>query len=827
MENRESIDKGFLFYDCEGTLPDGTRCTQRYSKLNVPAYCEQCQTPTALSCLSCGKSIGARQNFCKGCGARQICAGDNCHARLTSPGKFCPHCSLIQQPSTAAPTTNRTPSGTGSASPNQPQQAPTPVPARELEAQGRFAEWYKDTSDFARRIDLAIKDDDARRFIIRPGTRALVYIASEQSDLVGQTSLDFFEIGGNYSDTREVTARMLMNRTGVGFRSGMPPVSILLLDAGRISVNLSVAATTQDNEEVEILVDVALEIESAARLLNLFGKADTIKRDAFRKTLSDKILPVLTPSTRETTYDSLSTLAGRDVFCSKVLQASERRLDDIGIRIADVAIAAVIPGDVRSEYQEKLSAIRGNALDHSALEAYLSEELRRNRIILAHGNEGLSLQKDSNAIEIQSITLDLDKELQINAVRISHDGNLARQESLSEETRKVRESLETGKLRTDTEELISRVDIETRRRTHLAILRGLDTDDKVGDFKEERRFQDYVRETERNLKLDALLSDAEIAELHRSIGNKQRYAQLVDDIALRNNIRHQELEEARHQVDLLAPARDGKLADAGLRQQLQVVDIAMQLESAALGRSIRDADGVLADVEARRSIDLSKLRDQLERDRIEYMQGLDERKSEHALELESRRVDLEGRRAEDVRRDKAHDAEIAMKLKAQTADADYRMLELNLKSQETQLNVYKEMTPEQLPFVTGASVDAIRAVMATRPSTSGDSENQKMLADFYRLVAEKAEREKEIELARLDETRKRDTEQHNKHVEQLLRAQSETNELIKHMMQTLGAVGVAAAGAGGSSSKVEVNPPQPVNPPAVHVHVETPKNNQG
>lgn len=822
MENHESIDKGFLFYDCEGTLPDGTRCTQRYSKLSVPAYCEQCQTPTALSCLSCGKSIGARQNFCKGCGARQICAGDNCHARLTSPGKFCPHCALVQQPGTAAPTTNRTPSGTGSASPSQTQQAPTPVPARELEAQGRFAEWYKDTSDFARRIDLAIKDNDARRFIIRPGTRALVYIASEQSDLVGQTSLDFFEIGGKYSDTREVTARMLMNRTGVGYRSGMPPVSILLLDAGRISINLSVAATTQDNEEVEILVDVALEIESAARLLNLFGKADTIKRDAFRKTLSDKILPVLTPSTRETTYDSLSTLAGRDVFCSKVLQASERRLDDIGIRIADVAIAAVIPGDVRSEYQEKLSAIRSNALDHSALEAYLSEELRRNRIILAHGNEGLNLQKDSNAIEIQSITLDLDKELQINAVRISHDGNLARQESLSEETRKVRESLETGKLRTDTEELISRVDIETRRRTHLAILRGLDTDDKVGDFKEERRFQDYVRETERNLKLDAVLSDAEITELHRSIGNKQRYSQLVDDIALRNNIRQQELEEARHQIDLLAPARDGKLADAGLRQQLQVVDIAMQLESAALGRSIRDADSVLADVEARRSIDLEKLREALDRDRAEFRQGLDERTARHSEEIENLRIARENST-------KAHDAALAMQMNAQIADADQRILATNLASQEEQLRIYATMSPEKLALITGQPVDAIRAVMSTRESTSDASESQKMLADFYRMAAEKSERDKEIERVRLDEARQRDIDQHNNHLETLLKAQESNNLMLAKAMEALQAVGVAAAGAGsgGATHKVEVNPPQPVATPAIHVHVDGNKGNQG
>ena len=829
MENRENIDKGFLFYDCEGTLPNGTRCTQRYPKLNVPAYCEQCQTPTAISCLSCGKSIGARQNFCKGCGARQICAGENCHVRLNAPGKYCPHCTLTQQ---SGPSTS-TPAGSSERSnatrQSKPEQSPTPVSARELEAQGRFAEWYKDTSDFARRIDLAIKDDDARRFIIRPGTRALVYIASEQADLVGQTSLDFFEIGGKYSDTRELTARMLMNRSGVGYRSGMPPVSILLLDAGRINVNLSVDAVTQDNEEVELLVDVSLEIESAARLLNLFGKADTIKRDAFRKTLSDKLQPILMPATRETEYDSLTTLNGRVVFCAKVMEASSRRMDDIGMRIADIAIAAVIPGDVRSEYQEKLSAIRGNALEHSALEAYLAEEIRRNRIILAHSNEGLSVQKESNAIEIQSVTLDLDKELQINAVRISHDSNLARQESLSEETRKVRESLETGKLRTDTEELISRVDIETRRRTHLAILRGLDTDDKVGDFKEERRFQDYVRETERNLKLDSVLSDAEIAELHRSIGNKQRFAQLIDDIALRNNIRQQELDEVRHQIDLLAPARDSKLADAGLRQQLQLVEIAMQLETAALGRSIRDADGVLADVEARRSIDLSKVREQLERDRIDFMQGLDERKSKHALELERQRLDLEIQRGEQARIDKTHDAEIAMKLKTQVSEADRLIMESQQKSQEEQLRIYGGMTPEQLALVTGQPVDAIRAVMATRESTSDASESQKMLADFYRMAAEKSERDKEIERARLDEARQRDIDQHNKHLETLLKAQESNNLMLAKAMEALQAVGVAAAGAGsgGATHKVEVNPPQPVAAPAIHVHVDGNKGNQG
>lgn len=822
MENRENIDKGFLFYDCEGTLPNGTRCTQRYPKLNVPTYCEQCQTPTAISCLSCGKSIGARQNFCKGCGARQICAGENCHVRLNAPGKYCPHCTLTQQ---SGPSTS-TPAGSSERSnatrQSKPEQSPTPVSARELEAQGRFAEWYKDTSDFARRIDLAIKDDDARRFIIRPGTRALVYIASEQADLVGQTSLDFFEIGGKYSDTRELTARMLMNRSGVGYRSGMPPVSILLLDAGRINVNLSVDAVTQDSEEVEILVDVSLEIESAARLLNLFGKADTIKRDAFRKTLSDKLQPILMPATRETEFDSLTTLNGRVVFCAKVMEASSRRMDDIGIRIADIAIAAVIPGDVRSEYQEKLSAIRGNALEHSALEAYLAEEIRRNRIILAHSSEGLSVQKESNAIEIQSVTLDLDKELQINAVRISHDSNLARQESLSEETRKVRESLETGKLRTDTEELISRVDIETRRRTHLAILRGLDTDDKVGDFKEERRFQDYVRDTERNLKLDSVLSDAEIAELHRSIGNKQRFAQLIDDIALRNNIRQQELDEVRHQIDMLAPARDAKLADAGLRQQLQLVEVAMQLETAALGRSIRDADGVLADVEARRSSELEKLREALDRDRAEFRQGLDERKARHSEEIENLRVARENSI-------KAHDAALAMQLKAQVADADQRTLATNLASQEEQLRIYATMTPEKLALITGQPVDAIRAVMATRESTSDASDSQKMLADFYRMAAEKADRDKEIERTRLDEARQRDIEQHNKHLETLLKAQESNNLMLAKAMEALQAVGVAAAAAssGGATHKVEVNPPQPVAAPAIHVHVDGNKGNQG
>jgi hypothetical protein len=269
------------------------------------------------------------------------------------------------------------------------------------------------------------------------------------------------------------------------------------------------------------------------------------------------------------------------------------------------------------------------------------------------------------------------------------------------------------------------------------------------------------------------------------------------------------------------------LADGALRQQLQVVDIAMQLESAALGRSIRDADGVLADVEARRSIELSKLREQLERDRLEYMQGLDERKSEHALKLESQRLDLEIRRGEQARLDKAHDAEIAMKLKAQVADADRITMETQLKSQEEQLRIYGGMTPEQLALVTGQPVDAIRAVMSTRESTSDVSESQKMLADFYRIAAEKAEREKEIERTRLDETRQRDIEQHNRHLETLLKAQEANNLMLAKAMEALQAVGVAAAGAGGSSNKVEVNPPQPVTPPAVHVHVETPKNNQG
>lgn len=821
MENRENFDKGFLFYDCEGTLPDGTRCTQRYSKLNIPPFCEQCQTPTSLSCITCGKAVSARHNFCKGCGARQICAGDNCHVRLSSPGRFCPHCTLTQgtRPQPAARTGEpQSARSTGSTS----QQSPTPVSAREQDAQGRFSEWYKDTTDFARRIDLTVKNDDARRFIIRPGTRALVFIASEQADLVGQTSLDFFEIGGKYSDTREVSARMLMNRTGVGYRSGMPPVSILLLDAGRISINISFEALTKDNDDVSLIVDVALEIESAGKLLSFIGRADTIKREAIRVYLYDAMQPILAAAAKESSFDNLTTIDGRDIYCKRALDASSRRISDIGMRIADIAIAAVIPGQVRRDYQEKLSGLRSNSLDHSVLEAYLAEEVRSNRIILAHRNERLSVQKESNAIEIQSLTLDLDKELQINAVRIGHDSNLARQESLSEETRKVRESLETGKLRTDTEELITRVDIETRRRTHLAILRGLDTDDKVGDFKEERRFQDYVRETERNLKLDAVLSDAEIAELHRSIGNKERYAQLVDDIALRNNIRQQELDEARHQIDLLAPARDAKLADAGLRQQLQLVEVAMQLETAALGRSIRDADGVLADVEARRSIDLSKVREQLERDRIDYMQGLDERKSKHGL-------DLEIQRGEQARLDKSHDAEIAMKLKAQVADVDYRILETNLKSQESQLNIYAQMTPEQLPFVTGASVDAIRAVMATRESKSDASESQKMLAEFYRMAAEKAERDKEIERVRLDETRNRDIEQHNKHLETLLRAQESNNLMLSKAMEALQAVGVASAGAGsgGATHKVEVNPAQQVAAPAIHVHVDGNKGNQG
>jgi hypothetical protein len=581
MINQEPVDKGLLFVECAGTFPNGARCRKRFSRLRLPAACPDCGTPTNIQCNQCHNKVPAEERFCGNCGAVQICRGNNdtCSTRLTSPGKYCDICKIALQNETIAPANL----------PLTQSGASTPGNSREVHQQERFEDWFKDANDFYRRIDLYVKVDDPRRFTIRPGTRALVFIGDVQSEQNGQSSLDFFEISGRQSGGL-VTPKMLVNGRAIGYRSGTPPVSIFLLDAGRTIINISVDAVTSDNEDVQIVVDVATEVESVGRLINVFGKRDKLRLTDFKYFLSSKVSNVLEPATREVNYETLTKLSGRRAFCNIVQEACKSQLADNGLRIAEVAIVAVIPGDVRTEYQRKLNAVRKSSLDHSVLEEYLDEQVRRHRIILASEHEGLSLQKDFNAIEGKNLALDLEKELQFNAIRIEHDSNLARQENLIEEIRKLRESRETGTLRTDTDELINRVDIETRRRTHLAILRGLETDDKIGDFKDERRFQDFVRETERSLELDTVLSNAELSELHRSIGNKEKYAQVLDDIAIRNKIRSHELDEAIHVNNLLVPVRAGKIADAELTQRLQAIELAMQLESARLARTILSED---------------------------------------------------------------------------------------------------------------------------------------------------------------------------------------------------------------------------------------------
>ena len=812
MENQESLDKSVIFYECDGRLSDGTLCTKKYPFYNVPPYCTECQTPTTVYCLVCGSKVGRQHKNCKSCSAALICATKGCGARLTKPGKLCQNCQLVPvtDSSTTAPVSSEIPA----AAPQNESDSP------EVNARNLFVNWFKESTDFARRIDLTVKDDDPRRFTIRPGTRALVYIASEHQDLIGQTSLDFFEIGGKYSDTREVTARMLMNRTGVGFRSGMPPVSILLLDAGRLTIRIEQLVRTNDSDVVTLALDVSLEIASAKAVLDFMGKQLCITKDDMGKTIEKFVKPIVEPVVSEVDFEYLRTVDNRITLCTKILSYAESRIRTIGFNVVDIFIDSITPSANRVQYQRSMEQVRKRALDRSVLESTIAEHVKLGQVIVAERSEQLVHWKQTHALEIESLTLDLDKELQVNAVRISSDTSRARLEAVEEDNRKVRASLETGKLRSDAEELIARVDIETRRRTHLAIVRGLDTDDKIGDFKDERRFADYVRETERNLKLDAVMSDAEISELHRTIGNRQRYAQLVDDIALRNNIRQQELDEARHQIDLLAPGRDAKLSDAGLRQQLQVIDIAMQLETASLGRSIREADSVLADVQARRDLELSKLREQLDRERIDFRQGIDERKARHTEEIENQRSARE-------RENKAHDAELAMKLSAQAALRDIDIFKLKQSSQEEQLRIYQSMTPEQLAIVTGQSVEAIKGVMATRQSTSDDSQFQKMMMDFYRMAAEKAEADKRLEIARADEARKRDSELYREHIATLLKSQTDANETIVTAFGAIKEVGVAAAGAGsgGSTQRIEVNPPQPVTAPEVHVHLDTNKGN--
>jgi hypothetical protein len=805
MENQESLDKGIIFYECDGRLSDGTLCTMKYPFYNVPPYCSECQTPTTVNCLVCGSKVGRQQKNCKSCSAALICATKGCGARLTKPGKLCQNCQLAPRTdgSSTAPVSSENPPVT----PQNESESP------EANARNLFVNWFKENTDFARRIDLTVKDDDPRRFTIRPGTRALVYIASEHADLLGQTSLDFFEIGGKYSDTREITARMLMNRTGVGFRSGMPPVSILLLDAGRLTIRIEQLVRTNDSDVVTLALDVSLEIASAKAVLDFMGKQLCITKDDMGKTIEKFVKPIVEPVVSEVDFEYLRTVDNRITLCTKILSYAESRIRTIGFNVVDIFIESVTPSANRVQYQRSMEQVRKRALDRSVLESTIAEHVKLGQVIVAERSEQLVHWKQTHALEIESLTLDLDKELQINAVRISSDTSRARLEAIEEDNRKVRESLETGKLRSDAEELVARVDIETRRRTLHAIVRGLDTDDKISDFKDERRFADYVRETERNLKLDAVMSDAEISELHRTIGNKQRYAQFVDDIALRNNIRKQELDEAQHQIDLLAPARDAKLSDAGLRQQLQVIDIAMQLETASLGRSIREADSFLADVQARRDLELSKLREQLDRDRIEFLQGIGERNDLHDQNMAT--IESERERAS-----KEHDAKIAIMLNEQVRDRDYQILQTQLSSQAEQLRIYATMSPEQLAIATGQPVEAIIAVTATRNSSTDDSQYQKMMMEFYRMAAEKADADKQLEIARANEAHIREIHIHKEYFATIVGAQTAALEAMK-------AVGVAAAGAGsgGSTQRIEVNPPQPVPASEIHVHLDTNKGN--
>jgi hypothetical protein len=117
--------------------------------------------------------------------------------------------------------------------------------------------------------------------------------------------------------------------------------------------------------------------------------------------------------------------------------------------------------------------------------------------------------------------------------------------------------------------------------------------------------------------------------------------------------------------------------------------------------------------------------------------------------------------------------------------------------------------------------------MATRASSTDDSQIQKMLMDFYRMAAEKADADRQLEIARADEARKRDSELYREHIATLLKSQTDANETIVTAFGAIKEVGVAAAGAGsgGSTQRIEVNPPQPVTAPEVHVHLDTNKGN--
>ena len=424
-------------------------------------------------------------------------------------------------------------------------------------------------------MDLTLKVQDPRRFIVPSGVAALTLIDGRPRSLSG-ASVDYWTVLSAKSSDTVMPGEQLRAAIEQKVGSRSPVLSVVLVRPGPHSLMLEFAEVpTRAGLAVQVQLHLDVDLVSVERVLKRFlsGQSATVSSEEVERLISRDAEAAVSSALSAFGAEDLASPTARQRLLEQLRAPISQSLDGMGLAPRSMSLTR-LSSEAVEEVQRERGAAELDSIRVVTLQLRSENELKNQEVLVDHVVRLETLEARKQAVLMAAATRTADGEL--------HD--LHQRERVQKLMRDMERTLQV-------EQVVSDADLHDLAATR----------------------QDAARReaTLRSIAMRANLRDHELAELQAELRNRS----LRDDSG-----RSGQLLDAQTQAGILSIQREGQRKQAELGMEIAKAEQAMQHDgqdrntTRAQDAADRDAGRVrdAADAEHRRRMDQQRLQQEFE-----------------------------------------------------------------------------------------------------------------------------------------------------------------------------------------------------------------------
>lgn len=448
--------------------------------------------------------------------------------------------------------------------------------------------WSIPDGYFARRISLALKPNDDRRFIVPAGVAVMALIDGMQRGATAP-GLDYWTVLSARTRSTSFEGEQLRNSIESRCGNRSPVLTVVLARPGPHSIMMEWAELpTRSGLAAHVQLNLEFDVSSVEKVLRAFlpSNAEAVSVDEVETRVANSLSACISGALQSFGLDELLSAEARTALLAQIRPGVESGLEAMGISPRSITITRLGAKELEEMKREQAGA-EIDARRVSTLQLRSQTELQNQQVLLEHLQSLESIDSRKQAVIMAAAT-----------------------------------------------------------RTASGEIHGL---------RERERVQQVIREMERALQVEQVISEADLQDLVAQRNDAAQRDATIRSIGLRNMLREHELAE--------------------LKARLHVQD----LEGRA-GRADRISD-------AQAEAEIAKIELISQRDQADFGMQLKARE----LRMEQDRLDLESRRRQEEA-DAAHRRSVDLESRKQ--EFELRVLELHVKMSAEQLAMVRNIDPD-------------------------------------------------------------------------------------------------------------------------------------